>query len=356
MSVEKFKPNYLKGKLKHETKPYAQILSKVLAECNDIEVIGLWCHFQGKPEDWEISVKYVQNHFNIGRQKAYKVFRNLIKYNLMEQIQEKNADGTFGQNYYIIKNGECFLKSNIHLKKHVQGTKAHVPTHVLKVAQAHRAQSLSPTATHTSPCDENPHTENPHTENRTTTYNRKIHIKEKAQRKSYCAPDGARDINFEIFYQNYPRKKNKKRAKEIWVRLNLDDKIDLLLTDIKNRLANDAQWQDAQFIPHATSYLNGERWLDDITPSKPTAHTVKMQPRENLTPYMPWKTPSDRTGEVKSTVKDFPPISEASRDAMEKYYQELRQGKSHANGSKISRNNNGRGNLRKAAEFILPTS
>ena len=39
-----------------------------------------------------------------------------------------------------------------------------------------------------------------------------------------------------------------------------------ILADIENRLKLDAQWQDKTFIPHPTTYLNGERWNDDITP------------------------------------------------------------------------------------------
>lgn len=133
MSVEKFKPVYGEGKIRHETKPYAQILAKVLNECENLEALGLWCHFQGKPEDWIISVQYVQNHFKVGRDKAYNIMRYLIQTNLMEQVQEKRADGTFAGNYYIIKNGEHFKKLS-------------------------------------TPLPENPHPENPHPENPTTTY------------------------------------------------------------------------------------------------------------------------------------------------------------------------------------------
>lgn len=109
MSVEKFVPVFGDGKIKHEPKPYTQIFNKVLSECSNLEAIGLWCHFQSKPSDWIINVQYVQNHFKIGRDKAYNILRYLIKTNLMKQIQEKNPDGTFKGNYYIIKNGEEFL-------------------------------------------------------------------------------------------------------------------------------------------------------------------------------------------------------------------------------------------------------
>jgi hypothetical protein len=107
MSVEKFSP-YGDGKIRHERKPYTLVLNKVSNESDNLQAIGLWLHFQCKPEDWVISVQYVQNRFKIGRDKAYNILRYLIKTNLMQQVQEKNPDGTFAGNYYVIKNGEEF--------------------------------------------------------------------------------------------------------------------------------------------------------------------------------------------------------------------------------------------------------
>jgi len=67
---------------------------------------------------------------------------------------------------------------------------------------------------------------------------------------------------FEEFWNEYPAKKNKKKAKEKWLKLKpaLHKKI---IADIKERNLKDRQWLQG-YIPHPTTYLNGERREDEI--------------------------------------------------------------------------------------------
>jgi hypothetical protein len=69
--------------------------------------------------------------------------------------------------------------------------------------------------------------------------------------------------NFELFWSAYPKKRKKKSALEIWRRKKPD--APTLIADIENRLANDGQWLEG-FIPDPTTYLNGERWEDELQP------------------------------------------------------------------------------------------
>lgn len=157
MSVEKFKPELFNGIIKHEAKPYTQILNKVLQECRNLEAIALWSHFQSKPESWEVCVKYIQNHFKIGRDKVYKIIRYLIKVNLIEYVEEKSKDGKFSKSYYIIKNGEAFFDPELS------------------------------TETPTLPYTENPYTDLPYTENK-ATINKRININKRKAKKKEKAP------------------------------------------------------------------------------------------------------------------------------------------------------------------------
>lgn len=108
MSVQKFKPVFEDGILKHEPKPYTQILNKVLQECTNSEALGVWCYLQSRPENWVLSPQHLQNHFKIGRDKIYKIINYLIKSNLLIRVREIYADGTYAPTDYIIRNGEVF--------------------------------------------------------------------------------------------------------------------------------------------------------------------------------------------------------------------------------------------------------
>jgi hypothetical protein len=72
---------------------------------------------------------------------------------------------------------------------------------------------------------------------------------------------------FDAFWAAYPRKVNKQNAIKKWQKLKPDA---ALLETIMNALArhkasHDWAKDNGQFIPHATTWLNGRRWEDEIT-------------------------------------------------------------------------------------------
>jgi hypothetical protein len=68
---------------------------------------------------------------------------------------------------------------------------------------------------------------------------------------------------FEEFWTHYPIKQNKKKALEIWKRKKLNDLAPRIIADIQQRKVKHRPWIEG-YIPHPTTYLNGERWADDI--------------------------------------------------------------------------------------------
>ena len=80
------------------------------------------------------------------------------------------------------------------------------------------------------------------------------------QEKGHCvtAHEG-----FEAFWKVYPKKRKKKAASEIWVRKKLSSKTDRLVKDVINRNQCDERWLSG-FIPDPTTYLNQERWEDEL--------------------------------------------------------------------------------------------
>jgi len=75
--------------------------------------------------------------------------------------------------------------------------------------------------------------------------------------------------SFEQFWSSYPRKIKKKETLLIWQRKNLDLKIEEILTGL-NHYKQSEQWcrDGGKFIPHPTTWLNGERWNDEILQKK----------------------------------------------------------------------------------------
>jgi len=104
-----------------------------------------------------------------------------------------------------------------------------------------------------------------------THNNKNINNKKKNKDKSYSASDEARPqkkSRFNEFKIIYPNQRDMYKAEKIWIKNKLDGIADIILADLKNRMANDSQWQDKKFIPHASTYLNGRRWEDEISLQK----------------------------------------------------------------------------------------
>lgn len=69
--------------------------------------------------------------------------------------------------------------------------------------------------------------------------------------------------HFEKFWSHWPRKRNKKKAKDAFMRkkFTIQD-VEELIADVEDRKRRDGQWKRG-FIPHCSSYIAGERWEDD---------------------------------------------------------------------------------------------
>lgn len=75
-------------------------------------------------------------------------------------------------------------------------------------------------------------------------------------------PDPASN-RFDEFWAAYPKKVAKKKAAGIWKRRKLDKVADRIIADVKRRTTSDGEWVRG-FVPHPTTYLNGDRWEDEV--------------------------------------------------------------------------------------------
>lgn len=73
----------------------------------------------------------------------------------------------------------------------------------------------------------------------------------------------AQEAAFDIFWEAYPRHTDKAVSKRRF--LNLDVKLHPKIMAALEVQKKTKQWQDKDFIPQASSWLNRERWEDEIT-------------------------------------------------------------------------------------------
>lgn len=69
---------------------------------------------------------------------------------------------------------------------------------------------------------------------------------------------------FETLWEAYPRKVNKERALKAFIRINPDDALLQTMLDALAEQKEMDQWQDEQFVPHLDTWLNDQRWEDEI--------------------------------------------------------------------------------------------
>lgn len=85
---------------------------------------------------------------------------------------------------------------------------------------------------------------------------------------------------FKKFWAIYPRKIAKKKCLKIWKSRGLDSRIDQILEKLAEQIRADDQWRQG-FIPHPSTYLNQDRWEDEITlPKEDYARKHKLEAKK----------------------------------------------------------------------------
>lgn len=98
------------------------------------------------------------------------------------------------------------------------------------------------------------------------------HTKEKQQKKLLQY-----DQSFDRFWSAYPIKVAKKKSHEIWAKkIKPDEKLFETIMSALKEQKNSAQWikENGQYVPHPTTWLNQERWNDEL-PEDPMAWKMR---------------------------------------------------------------------------------
>ena len=81
------------------------------------------------------------------------------------------------------------------------------------------------------------------------------------------------DVRFEEFWIAYPRKISKKTTERVFNRIKPDEKTFQAILSGLEKYKQTPQWlkDGGQFIPHPTTWLNQERWKDEIEAPRQSA-------------------------------------------------------------------------------------
>ncbi len=201
---------------------------------DNLPCLGLYLYLLSLPDDWQFYKTQLCKDCKIGIKKLEKFINYLGTFGLVQYGQLRNAQGRFEQFQMHIYDLETLKINNLNVSR--------------TIAQ---------------PVGQNCRTAE--TVRRSREAIQEIINKEEnnIKKEILCASDDARTLYFDQFWNIYPKKKDKKRAYEIWMKEKYTNEIlDLIFNDLRKRVLTDAQWQDAQFIPYAKNYLKNQLWTD----------------------------------------------------------------------------------------------
>lgn len=195
---------------------YTVIPNEIFNSGLSIEAIGLLTYFLSLPHDWVIYKTTLHNSLNIGRDKLDKIFKELTDNKYIKSTKSNN-------------NGKITYEHIVYDKPYTEIPFTEKPSTV-------------------KPYTEKPSTVNPHLQSTKKPSTNKPSNKE------------INIIDFDVFWNLYDHKIARKKCLTIWKKLTNEDKqkiIDTLPSFLKTV-------KSKEFQPYPSTYLNNERWNDEI--------------------------------------------------------------------------------------------
>lgn len=164
---------------------------------------------------------------------------------LNNQIVKVNrGEIVFSQENFAKRNGMSRQQLRTFLKKLKQ-------TNMIKSSPNSNQQ-----ITHLSIVEYNSYNSIKNNQDLTKTQPRLNHIIRKKESKKVI-----NNKDFDLFWEHYPKKVGKKKVQDKFNSNNYP--IDLIIKNIELQKKSD-QWQNQQYIPNPETYLNQERWTDEV--------------------------------------------------------------------------------------------
>lgn len=253
MSIEKFEGDFRKEESGVLVLPISTIQS-----IRNADVLGYWVYLASKPNTWSPNLKELMVHFGHGQHKTRAVLNTLVEHGLMSVTQTKRK-GKFHRNQYLL-----------HLRPKIEPRYTSCNTVTVLRKQEHidiidiDNRDLDQTSSSTGVERHSENSEKPSKPN---------------------SPNNGTVKMFAAFWAMYPNKQAKKRTLAIWKREKLDKIADMIIDKLTVQIRTTWRNKERQYIPLPSTYLNHERYNDEVeTTTETTRPATREEESHLLTP------------------------------------------------------------------------
>lgn len=90
--------------------------------------------------------------------------------------------------------------------------------------------------------------------------------KSRVEKSIYSSSPAVMDVGFDAFWKSYPRKIGKGAARKSWDKIKPSESLLAKIIFAVEQQKKSADWQkeNGKYIPHPTTWLNQERWDDEV--------------------------------------------------------------------------------------------
>lgn len=221
VNVEKATPTLFYAK----QAPYSSVSNDVVAMIANPDALAIWIYLQTRSSDWKVIGSYLQDRFSIGRDRYSKAMAYLKEIGLVshEVVREEGTGKVLGRRVIV------------HYEPNLQVSEYSVNRSV-----------GSPNG------------------GETDNYSIKDSSTESMTKPKVA--DAPELVDFERFWKIYPRKVSKADAKKAWAKIKVGAELfDLMAKSLAAwTVSTDWTKDGGQYIPHASTWLNGKRWEDEL--------------------------------------------------------------------------------------------
>lgn len=240
---------------------------QIIQSITNLDALGYYTYLNSLPQEWRIRSKQLTEHFGIGRHRHLNAMKVLREMRLVWYEFERDETGKLIDRMLMCGVIPCDGDAFSTFPKDSQG----FPTVLLESDdQTLGDATLGPIIRQS---DEP-------TVGKSDPLKRQILVKE-----TDIVIDEQIQEWFERFWAIYPRKVSKKQAKKAWLKVVTDEVLtSKIIQNVLDRVqAGDWSANEVAFIPHASTYLNGEKWEDELELPQKQTKTRERSLHDDLT-------------------------------------------------------------------------